>query len=62
MTNNNVLPVQSDSQSKPKQSYFKFGGVGWIFVFGLVVLAIGILTETGYLSTKFLNRICYLRV
>ncbi|MDR1922886.1 MAG: hypothetical protein LBQ66_00815 [Planctomycetaceae bacterium] len=60
MTNNDVLPVQSDSQSKPKQSSFTFGGVGWIFVFGLAVLAIGILTETGYLSTKFLNRICYL--
>jgi hypothetical protein len=60
MENNNSLSVLSDSQVKPKHAWWKLGTLGWILIFGLIVLNIGIFAGIDNWNKQTIGRILYL--
>jgi hypothetical protein len=59
MENNNLLSIPSDSQTKPKRSGVKLGLIGWILIFGLIALNVGIFIETDIWNKRTINKIFY---
>ncbi|MDR1964121.1 MAG: hypothetical protein LBQ50_10115 [Planctomycetaceae bacterium] len=60
MENSNPISVTSNTEPIQKRPWWKFGTMGWILIFGLIVLNIGVFSETVELNKRTINKIFYL--
>jgi hypothetical protein len=60
MENSNPVLVSTSTEPVQKCLWWKFGRMGWILIFGLIVLNIGVFSETIEFNKRTFNRIFYL--
>ncbi|MDR1963186.1 MAG: hypothetical protein LBQ50_05365 [Planctomycetaceae bacterium] len=60
MENSNSISVTSSTEPVQKRPWWKFGTMGWILIFGLIILNIGVFSETLELNKRTINKIFYL--
>jgi hypothetical protein len=60
MKNSNTISVSTSTEPVQKRPWWKFGTMGWILIFGLIILNIGVFSEVVEFNKRTFNRFFYL--